>query len=177
MSKTLPAPHKKLSSHDVGAGFAPQSPVPRITPSKRLPPEEPASKGERAAGPTEAHQQTGRGSRHLSRSCFCLMLPTVRTTHQLAWYKAGRDAKRRRRRRKARQPASARLGEKMTLETANSLDESRAHLPEVQKSAKAARNGQSKALSPQKKKKKKIKKTRDFEEEGSPIYSHQNGNR
>lgn len=92
------------------------------------------------------------------------MLPTVRTTHQPVRYKEGQDAKKRRR--KARQSASARLGEKMILETANSLDESRAHLPEMQKSAKAARNGQSSSTS---------KEKRDFEEEGLPINSHRTG--
>lgn len=54
----------------------------------------------------------------------------------------------------------------MILETANSLDESRAHLPEMQKSAKAARNGQSSSTS---------KEKRDFEEEGLPINSHRTG--
>lgn len=125
----------------------------------------------RAGGPTKAHHQTGQGSRHLSRSFFCLMLSTIRTTHQMSRYKEGWDTerkrrRRRRRRKKARQPAMP--GENMTLETANSLDKSRGHLTGMQKSAKATRNGQSKVPLPQK----KNPKTGDFEEEGSPTHSH-----
>lgn len=94
-------------------------------------------------------RKAGGGSRHCSRFSFCLLVPTVRPTHQLAWYKEGQDTERRRK--KARWPTSARLGEKMTLETANYLDKSRAHPPEMQKSAKATRNGQSNIHPPPKK--------------------------
>lgn len=63
----------------------------------------------------------------------------------------------------------------MTLETTNCLEESRTHLPEVQKSAKATRNGQNKVPPPRKKKKTGTLRGRKSHPPTAPDHVQQSG--